>query len=153
MCSSSTEIQITCSDVAGLYKYSKLHQGTCLGLHKPVIIIDCQLMCIAPNCMFNWLCSRNTRLLSFFSIFFFCMKLALRYSSNQKASFFPLGVHCPFKKKLPVTFRHWMHLFYLIWRYNRGNEWIVTCYILSCWYQLIKEITEVFFHGFIECSE
>lgn len=47
----SKEIQKTCLDVARLYKYSKLHQGTCLGLHKPVIIIDCQLMCCPKLCV------------------------------------------------------------------------------------------------------
>lgn len=127
----SKEIQKTCLDVAGLYKYSKLHQGTCLGLHKPVIIIDCQLMCCPKLCVQLALYKKHLIIIIFQHIFLSheaCWKVFVK----SEGLFFPLGVHCPFKKKLPVVFRLWMHLFYLIWRYNRGNKWIVTCYFLSC---------------------
>lgn len=93
----SKEIQKTCLDVAGLYKYSKLHQGTCLGLHKPVIIIDCQLMCCPKLCV-QLALYKKPKIIIIFSIFFFRMKLAGRYSSNQKASFSPLAFIVLLKK-------------------------------------------------------
>lgn len=123
----SKEIQKTCLDVARLYKYSKLHQGTCLGLHKPVIIIN-----VLPQTVCSTGFVQETLDYYHFSAYFSSHEACWKVFVKSEGLFFPLGVHCPFKKKLPVVFWLWMHLFYLIWRYNRGNKWIVTCYFLSC---------------------